>query len=410
MSIYRAKMSLEDSNIVLIKSIYLEKGLTIAILPEDFNIPIPNEFFYEGLVEIHFGNSFNQPVEKGMFPASLKTLSFGDSFNQPISEGVVPNGCHLNLSLTYCKQLPRGLTGISFRDSGIVQPDQLETVLQNYKYTIDSSVTGYHTVKIASGDPPVQSDGIKFMVVVPDPQSFIDIIRIISYTLEECNMIFSKNGICISNLCRDKSKYIKANISAKYIRGSSYTENPVTITVETSMLVSQLALLPASNDNIVIYTVNDTHIYIEYDSATIYPQVQLRIPLLISSEDDIKMPSVEFHSTALIAPIQFNKICKTFYKKTHDIMGITVDGNQIIFSNKDGYQVAINNQRTISKTAVFNVGYFPYDSLREFMDKKCFKKCQNLLIYFKTDYPMVLRVSCGDLHEVYIFITGYESF
>ncbi|KAF2076150.1 hypothetical protein CYY_002557 [Polysphondylium violaceum] len=80
-------------------------GLVSKMKFQNFNEPIPQQFFNNGLVSIDFGISFNQSI-KYLFPNSVREIIFSGTFNKNISASIFPSLLKsLKFGLGYSKNI-----------------------------------------------------------------------------------------------------------------------------------------------------------------------------------------------------------------------------------------------------------------------------------------------------------------
>jgi hypothetical protein len=205
---------------------YLRPNLT-SVRIDNFNEPINNGFFYEGITEIYFGDIFNQYLSPGIFPSTLTKLSFGNNFSFPIGCGVFPpnlkelvfhpnynnkldegvSGCTIYIGDRYCYALPelfRQIIFIGELSNGVLFPALARIVLEKYPISInnptitisESSITYTYKPDIDSSVSDKKDHREELNKLRLDLVNCVNKVQIVNLELEE---ISSK----IRDICRD---------------------------------------------------------------------------------------------------------------------------------------------------------------------------------------------------------------
>ena len=124
--------------------------------------------------------------------------------------------------------------------------------------------------------------------------------------------------------------------------------------------------------------------------------------------DKVDVPPAEFASVLRIPSSDFQKLCRDMNQLADEIE-IKSSGNELMFSISNDWV----NQETIIKESLSGGGMSYIQNLAPdeviqgvfslrylVLFSKCTNLCQNIEIYLKNDYPIIIRYNVANLGEV----------
>lgn len=224
----------------------------------------------------------------------------------------------------------------------------------------------------------------------------------------------NKGGIRIVRLTEDKSILIKLNLYAEFFEYFRCDEPKITIGVD---MLQFHALLKTINDNnaIMMYMNKDNRsaLYIRAinENEDSNEETDIEVYLLDIPNQDIRIPVTKFQNWIIMAGDKFNNICKHLHNNSTYVEIASVN-NQIQFKGySEGGKITLTYRDTKfspndkSKTKIVQ-GVYELKHLLSF--SKCNKLCDELNIYLKNDFPLVLVLAVANLGKMYVFMTPVE--
>ena len=122
--------------------------------------------------------------------------------------------------------------------------------------------------------------------------------------------------------------------------------------------------------------------------------------------DKVEVPPAEFSSVLRLPSSDFQKLCRDMNQLADEIE-IKSSGNELLFSIKNDWV----NQKSIIKESNSGMSYLQNLAPDEVIQGvfslrylvlfcKCTGLCQNIEIYLKNDYPIIIRYNVANLGEV----------
>lgn len=133
----------------------------------------------------------------------------------------------------------------------------------------------------------------------------------------------------------------------------------------------------------------------------------LKINLIEIHDSNMQICRTEFANIVTIPHEQLNKICKNISSST-EIVDIVSSGNSVIFSGgNDGGEIKETYYDTSGSESCKNDVpiHGSYELKNILLFSRCGKLCDNVIIYFKEDYPLILHIPISTLGKMYVFLT-----
>ena len=251
----------------------------------------------------------------------------------------------------------------------IVEPEEVED-LSNYKFLIRT----------------VQSSAIRTLV------------EALKEILTDVNIELDSSGMKIIAMDTSHVALIHMKLHAKNFE-KFYCPKPVICGVSMLRLFKLLKIM-SPNDTLTIYIEesepSDLKIHIETGEKGLRHKFSLKLMDLFV--DKVEVPPAEFSSVLRLPSGDFQKLCRDMNNLAEEIE-IKSSGNQLIFTISNDWvdqQTVMRESDNGGMTYIQNLtpdeviqGIFSIKKLVLFT--KCTNLCQNIEIYLKNDYPIIIK-------------------
>lgn len=218
-------------------------------------------------------------------------------------------------------------------------------------------------------------------------------------------------GIRIVKLTEEKNILVKLSLDAVNFDIFNCYESKIIIGVDMNSFNTHLKSVNES-EPITLYMNRDDKsvLYIRNikDEENSSEETDISFNLIETDDEDLPIPKTEFQNIITMASEKFNKICKDLSNHS-DFVDIKSLNNEISFTGQSEYGKIRKTYRDTSmqlkksKITVLVQGIYELKNLLVF--SKCNKLCDNIEIYLKDDFPLVLVISVSTLGKMYIFLT-----
>lgn len=226
--------------------------------------------------------------------------------------------------------------------------------------------------------------------------------------LTDVNLEITEEGIKLIAMDSSQVSLIHMKLLSKNFE-QFYCKIPITCGVSMIRLFKLLKSMSPS-DSLCMFILesepNDLQIYIETNEKGTRHKFSLKLMDLCT--DKIEIPAATFSSVLRIPSSDFQKLCRDMNNLADDIE-IKSSGNQLIFTisndwmsqqtimQESGTNCSIEYLQNLSPDEVIQ-GVFSLKKMVLFT--KCTNLCQNIEIYIKNDYPIVIKYHVANLGEV----------
>lgn len=234
-----------------------------------------------------------------------------------------------------------------------------------------------------------------------------NVIKILIEALKEiitdANIEIDKTGIRISTI--DSSQTLLVYLKLESDKFERYFCQSRTIIGVSLLNLYKLVKTITQNDTLTFFIdsndINKLGIRIHNDEKN--HTTTYRLKLMDLNEETVEIPKAEFGSTITMPSNHFQKLCRDMEVLT-DIIEIKSIGENLIFSCNGDFA----DQETIlgeTKEGISFIkhtdnddiiqGYYNLKSLVLFT--KCTNLCNNIEIYMKNNFPIIIKYDVGDL-------------
>lgn len=171
----------------------------------------------------------------------------------------------------------------------------------------------------------------------------------------------------------------------------------------------------SNNDTLSLYIDSDNinKLGIRIENGEKNSVSNFKLNLLDLEDDDIEVPPTEFESVLTMPSSDFHKICRDMYNIA-EYIEIKSVSNKLMFSCKGDFaqQETIlgetDNGMCIEKTCEDDTmlivqGVYELKNLVLFT--KCTNLCNNIEIFMKNDYPLVIKYTVASLGHIHLCLT-----
>ena len=265
-----------------------------------------------------------------------------------------------------------------------------------------------------SNDEENEGDYNILEVTTSQTAAFKQLFKRLKNLTTNLNMSFvapnPKGGLMISNITDDRSAYVKVKLDACQFEYFDCEESVINVGVDMAKFYSILVELDDSEQ--ITFYINNKSKYIMHIKGTGYHMgygkhtLVKEIRLLDLSRKIINLNSIEFQNMITIESEKLHNICQLY--TSCDFIKIITHGKEIIFngnSNTEKINLSYTDTRDNSnkKETIHVEGTYDIGLLRNF--SKCYYLCNEIDIYHKNDFPIVLRIRVTTLGNMYIFIS-----
>ena len=247
----------------------------------------------------------------------------------------------------------------------------------------------------------------KFLFKTVQSSAIRTLVEALKEILTDVNFEISSEGIKVIAMDSSHVSLIYLKLLAENFE-KFYCEKPIICGISILRLFKLLKSM-SPNDSLCMFVSNmepnDLQIHIETSEKGLRHKFSLKLMDLYL--DKVEIPPAEFSSVLRIPSNDFQKLCRDMNNLGEEIE-IKSSGNQLIFSISNDWM----DQETImcesgnggmqyiqnlSPDEVIQ-GVFSIKKLVLFT--KCTSLCQNIEIYLKNDYPIVIKYNIANLGEI----------
>ena len=247
----------------------------------------------------------------------------------------------------------------------------------------------------------------KFLIRTVQASAIRTLVEALKEILTDVNIEIDSSGMKImamdsSHVALIHMKLISTNFE------KFYCPKPVTCGVSMLRLFKLLKIM-SPNDALTLFVEknepSDLKISVETGEKGLTHDFSLKLMDLFI--DKVDVPPAEFSSVLRVPSGDFQKLCRDMNNLADEIE-IKSSGNQLIFSIKNDWVTQETYMRESANggmTYIQNLapdeviqGVFSIKKLVLF--SKCTNLCQNIEIYLKNDYPIIIKYSVANLGEV----------
>lgn len=252
-----------------------------------------------------------------------------------------------------------------------------------------------------------QLDNYKFMVRTVQASAIRTLIEALKEILTDVNIDVDSTGIKIIAMDSSHVALIHMKLLAKNFE-KFYCPKQVICGVSMLRLYKLLKIM-SPNDTLTLYIEKDepSDLKIQIETGEKGLRHNFSLKLMDLFVDKVEVPPAEFSSVLRLPSTDFQKLCRDMSNLSEEI-DIKSSGNQLEFTVSNDWV----DQTTVIKESVNNgmsyiqnlspdeviQGSFSIKKLVMF--SKCTNLCQNIEIYLKNDYPIIIKYSVANLGEV----------
>jgi|TARA_B110000971_G_scaffold58675_1_gene59825 proliferating cell nuclear antigen len=253
---------------------------------------------------------------------------------------------------------------------------------------------------------PEDMSNYKFLFKTVQSSAIRTLIEALKEILTDVNFEISSEGIKVIAMDSSHVSLIYLKLLAENFE-KFYCEKPIVCGISILRLFKLLKSM-SPNDSLCMFITNmepnDLQIHIETSEKGLRHKFSLKLMDLYL--DKVEIPPAEFSSVLRIPSSDFQKLCRDMNNLGEEI-DIKSSGNQLIFSISNDWMdqetvMCENNGgmsylQNLSPDEVIQ-GVFSIKKLVLFT--KCTSLCQNIEIYLKNDYPIVIKYDIASLGEI----------
>ncbi len=232
------------------------------------------------------------------------------------------------------------------------------------------------------------------------------LIEALKEILTDSNIEFNETGMKI--VAMDSTKTVLVHLKLNKEKFDEYKCNNKII-VGVSMINLFKLIKTVTNNETLTFFIDDAdqnQLGIRIENAEQNKVTNKKLNLMDLNEESYEIPPAEFDSIITMPSSDFQKICRDMHSLS-DTIEIKSVGSQLIFSCKGDFASdtttlgetpdGVNFVKSNDASDIIQ-GYYNLKHLVLFT--KCTNLCQNLEIYMKNNFPMVITFSVGNLGKL----------
>jgi len=242
-----------------------------------------------------------------------------------------------------------------------------------------------------------------------------NIIKVLSEALKEIltdtNIICDSNGLTVGAMDTSQSVIVYLNLNKDNFE-HYYCAKREVIGINMINLFKVIKTL-TNNDTLTLF-INDedrNKLGIKKENTEKNICVTYYMNLMDLNEDQIVLPDDDNYESIVTMPsVDFQKICREAYTFS-EIISIENISKQLIFSCKGG----ILEQRTVTGETNAGMNFIKhqnpgtviqgyYNLKHLFSFTKCTNLCNNVQIFMKNDYPIMIQFKVGNLGNLKLYL------
>lgn len=254
--------------------------------------------------------------------------------------------------------------------------------------------------------------------------AFRILIEALKEILTDVNIVFiagdeetkKSGGMRIMAMNNAKSVLIHLKLDAHNFDQFDIKTKKITIGVNMLNLYRLIKTM-SNNDTLSLYIDSDNinKLGIRIENGEKNSVSNFKLNLLDLEDDDIEVPPTEFESVLTMPSSDFHKLCRDMYNIGIHIEIKSVSNENIMFSCKGDFasQETIlgqtDNGMCIEKIiaeeneARIVQGVYELKHLVQFT--KCTNLCNNITIFMKNDYPLIIKYTVASLGHIHLCLT-----
>jgi len=251
-------------------------------------------------------------------------------------------------------------------------------------------------------------ENYKFVIRTVQASAFRTLVEALKEILTDVNIEIDETGMKIIAMDASHVALIHMKLLAKNFE-KYYCKKPIVCGISMMRLFKLLKMM-SPNDTLTFYVENDEPniLKIQIDTGEKNLKHTFELKLMDLFIDKVEVPPAEFSSVLRLPSGDFQKLCRDMNQLSDEIE-IKSSGNELLFSIANDWV----NQQTVIREAQGGGGMSFIQNLAPdqviqgmfslrylVLFSKCTNLCQNIEIYLKNDYPIIIRYNVANLGEV----------
>lgn len=234
----------------------------------------------------------------------------------------------------------------------------------------------------------------------------------------------SEGGMRIMAVDTTKTVLINLKLDAKNFTKFKCKKKKVTLGVNLAYFYKLIKTME-KDDNLTLYVDHDdlNFLKIKIDNPEEHKDSMFELKLLDLDEDPMVVPDISFDAVVTMSSSEFHKICREM-NQIADYVEIQCSNNKIIFickgdyakrkttyrtglDNEEGDGVSIKLAGKNKEGPVIVQGIYELRNLVLF--SKCASLCNDIEIYLKNNYPLVIKYTVATLGRILLCLTPIKE-
>ena len=275
--------------------------------------------------------------------------------------------------------------------------------------TVVEQVVNNEPVETSNEETNIEEEleSYKFLVRTVQASAIRTLVEALKEILTDVNIEVDETGIKIIAMDSSHVALIHMKLAAKNFE--KFYCPKMTICGVSMLRLYKLLKIMSPNDTLTFYVEKDepSELKIQIETGEKGLRHNFSLKLMDLFIDKVEVPPAEFSSVLRMPSADFQKLCRDMSNLADEIE-IKSSGNQLIFKIANDWvdqTTIIRESGNNGMTYIQNLtpdeviqGVFSIKKLVTFT--KCTNLCQNIEIYLKNDYPIIIKYSVANLGEV----------
>lgn len=261
----------------------------------------------------------------------------------------------------------------------------------------------------------------KLLIRTVQASAFRILIEALKEILTDVNIDFTANdeengkvgGMKIMAMNSAKSVLIHLKLDSHNFNDYIITEEKITIGVNMMNLYKLIKTM-SNNDTLSLYIEDDNvnKLGIRIENGDKNQVSTFKLNLLDLEDDSLMVDGTQFDSMLSMPSTDFHKICRDMYSIA-DYIEIKSVAKKLIFNCKGDFaqqEIVLGETEegmTVDKTSEENhkIVQGVYELKNLVLFTKCTNLCNNIEIFMKNDYPLIIKYTVASLGHIHMCLT-----
>jgi proliferating cell nuclear antigen len=268
--------------------------------------------------------------------------------------------------------------------------------------------------ELDTDDNKLLNKGKRLILKTVQSSAFRILIEALKEILTDTNLEFNEDGIKIIAMDVTHTVLVHLKLESKNFEHFFISKN-LTIGINMSNFFKLIKTM-GNNDTLTLYIDTDdvNRLGIKIENSEKNSITNYKLNLLDLSEENITIPPAEFNSVITMPSSDFQKLCRDMAVLADTLEIRSVD-NLLIFSCNGDFATQETRLGQTNNGLTFIKNDTPHEIIQGFyalkhltLFTKCTNLCNNIEMYIKNDYPLIVCYSVASLGHLKVAVCPYS--